>query len=1493
MPKINKIRITGAKYDNFRKGYQDQLFDLTRNDEPDHTLFTLVNQGGKGVLMQLISQVTIPGTRWGRESGNQIISMFYDRNRNFRPYTFHVVIEWKLDTIPEKWLITGVCITAEKKFTSEDQEDRTGLNYFHYTIEHDKKGFFSIESLPVYNNKDKKTVTYDEFEKFIDDNGKYIVKYPMSQTRRINSQYFEYLRSRGIYKEEWDVMKAINKHEGGVSSYFSAAADNKSVIDKMIIPAITQNMSNYSENAGESLKDMFLSNLSITRDLPRLLEREGDYRELIVLMSPFIECSGEGKDTQEKLKSNINEGNNILFTLNNSMKEFLDRKKEWEDNLGKSELELEQYNFENDNLEYARYKREEKENKDKVEKIDKEIVIYSEQLSKYKQLKTETEADIILIKRRDNLSEKRNVQKEIQYLIDKGQLKDLNNEILRLEEIIKEKWIVNKQYFEEIIIKHKSYQKQLLLKNKHIDEVRAREDKRLRSVKTEIAIYMERKKEQKKAFGELTKFFDSFRLALPELLLSEIKRECEERELEILNIQGAIKKAEDSLDRIKNQIYQGEVDLKSAKENLEREEDSFNQAGKEERGVVHSLCKILSLEQTSVIYTHSWAKGKLGEIDGVIEQEREGLNELKTKLWEINMDLNINHQEYWMPNSDILSLKQSIGAIGVGPVQTGVEFLNGFEKEIDRKRLVEEAPLLPYGIVIPSQKAWELIEQNLGKDLFLRSAVPVFIRKDMLSSGVKSIFNLGHKMALDQKEFQDWYSGLNKKAENLKQTINALEKKLENLFTVKDNIRNVILKPESNSILKNINGIKSKIDGIKKQMTILESDRDKTNEKLKENHGKLEALQEIRVKESDKVKKLESYVLEDNAIKEKQGEFERLTLAEEEIQNAIDNLDQDKNKNSEYMLEDTGYYTTWKIDLENRLKGIKDFMDNVYLDFHLKEKEVGNYEFSPEYKIQGIDGFFEDVSRRLSLEAEVREKNSQIDVLSERVKNINMRIEENEKDLDKILIKWRDREVTARDELYLVRLLRDITDDISLKEQKLREVEGMSKQIKGQLEQLESSISNVRRRLRDKYNKQAEPWPEEDLQKKEIEIRRNIITSKKKIDSIKVLIKDLDKEYNDINLSVSSLKEYEELDIARGRVDESLSKKLDKEARKWVSIWQEEYRDLKRRLTESERKMRYLLDAFRRDVKIRIKEKILLEKLLTEIQNINIENFKGNLDAFNSMNDHFHRELESTSSDKSKAEQVRDQWAHRGARHIMRIIELFKEMVHGMVYINESGNVFPLIKLEGEEMMPTKEEDVLVLLKEYFVISINKVLEKNLQPQDIDKKQLDELMGDQVLFSRALRGRYPVLIVYKMTEKNEFKYAKPHDYYYASWEAINRGEEGSAEGSGGQRLSICTFMMMMLVNFKKRTIGSRNPWTVLMMDNPFGQASARHILDPIFEIADALNFQIIALAPPELIKIDISKRFPVFWELRIEREDRTGSDLVNSRLVHGGRIILK
>ena len=96
-------------------------------------------------MMQLMFQILLPETKWGKNNGNQVISMFYDIKNRLHPFTFHVVLEWVLDTIPEKRLLTGIAMKSTIKNTGEEDEENTGLTYILYTHEHANDGFYTMK----------------------------------------------------------------------------------------------------------------------------------------------------------------------------------------------------------------------------------------------------------------------------------------------------------------------------------------------------------------------------------------------------------------------------------------------------------------------------------------------------------------------------------------------------------------------------------------------------------------------------------------------------------------------------------------------------------------------------------------------------------------------------------------------------------------------------------------------------------------------------------------------------------------------------------------------------------------------------------------------------------------------------------------------------------------------------------------------------------------------------------------------------------------------------------------------------------------------------------------------------------------------------------------------------------------------------------------------------------------------------------------------------
>lgn len=474
--------------------------------------------------------------------------------------------------------------------------------------------------------------------------------------------------------------------------------------------------------------------------------------------------------------------------------------------------------------------------------------------------------------------------------------------------------------------------------------------------------------------------------------------------------------------------------------------------------------------------------------------------------------------------------------------------------------------------------------------------------------------------------------------------------------------------------------------------------------------------------------------------------------------------------------------------------------------------------------------------------------------------------------------------------LYLGKSLNEINISIDEIERNIKFLIGENDGLKSKLNRIIGSMNSMKKALKDKENlilKTHKKAPllldikdlssELDLVERDIKSNENYM---------KVCMEGIEKSsnrFNRLEFNLGRIKIGYDLDLTRGKVNKILKEKLEDNidliVDEWLNKCENNRKQIKRTIDEGER---YRL-RFIKEVDAKLEEDRLKKQIISVVKEANIENFKNNHISFLSMKKHFQNEILSLSKDKEKAENAMKQWANRAAIHVIRMIEALKDIINSMNYTNEQGYVFPLVKLKGVERFPKEEGDIIYLLEEYFVEAITEVLETGEDIENPDNRKLNEIMGDGAIFSKALQGRYPTLLVYKMSEDNEFRYARPRDEYYTSWEAIIKGEGYSPEGSGGQTLSVTTFMIMMIMSFKKKHIGNENPSTVLILDNPFGKASGKHVLDPIFEIADKLNFQLICFAAPEIIKAEISERFPIFWDLKIEE----------GKIVHGGRIIRK
>lgn len=1478
MPRLSKIRLTGCKYEGFKKQHENSIFDLTKDEDADHTLFTLYNGGGKGVMMQLIFQILLPGTKWGKNDGNKVISMFYDQRNNLNPYTFHVALEWILDTVPEKRLITGISMKATRKNTGDEEEEKTGLSFFLYTYEHNNNSYFNMENLPLYDEKTGEGIDLDQFEKFIDDNKRDFVKYSQSSVRRSDGEYYRYLETKGINRSEWLTLKTINKSEGGVGDYFSKASDNKAIFDNVIIPAISENIRNYASDDGDNLINMFKSNLSITKDLPVLIKREGYYKELLVEIKPIIQNSDSGSRFMDQKNRIIDEGNDIYHILKNQENIVDEEIEKWESENERAKFEKKELSYKKDNLYY---------NKEKMELEDK--LRESKELAKVVEEKTneieDKQEELLLYEINEYLYEKnktedklKNMIKEKERLVESLDIVDIKEKIDELDDEIDLEWDRTKSIWSNT---QNEYQGYINYTNQIIEENKSRRkiyETKKDELQNKINIFQLKKDNLAKTKEALAEKYDFMSLAFPERIISDLNLEREnlEKSLEDLLIdynsykEKTLKLAE-SINILEYELKDKEEKSKFLKEKIMEEEKYELELG---RRISSQLLEPYAGE----LLDYTWFANKLRGLEILSEKKRDNLEEVQRAIWEKNIDKSLNRDDYFIPNKDIALIKEEIEKIDIH-VETGTEYLKNLDKD-KKDELLEYYPGFIYSLVIGNQKEWELIKNNIREDIFLNNMVPIYIRSEMDRKNENGfrIIEGSSSLLIEADNYLSWKDNLEREFQKLSQTGSSIRDDIKNIDDLKGEIKSIqkgetayILNEKFRELERNILDITEGIRVNKEEKLSIDRNIIVAESKISEN----EKLKEDIL---NSIKELESYIIEIEVVEREEKNILDIRKDLDDIINRISNIEEDNEGILDKQYASRTNYNRWKVGVDALLTDIKLVIHHASLGF----KEDTNYRNAniPNFSISD-DAIKALLRERKALEEDIRSKNSSIAVLDSKIEGLNENISKSISDLKRKASNWEEYEYLglSLDEIFMI--IDEIAKNIKRLKRERTSAKTSFDNISGHIANMQKSIDDMQNRILKDHNRAATIFDITNINSDLDIVERDIISNEKYL----VLCKENLKEYQDrrskLQLNLTIIKHGYELDFTKGKMDSLLRSKIEDNSDLIVETWISKFNKNKFEIDKTIEEGEKFRERFIKAIGFNLEEDILKDKIIGAVKEAKIENFKNNRISFESMESHFEKELLSLSKDKEKAETAMKQWTERASIHVIRMVEALKTMVSNMNYSNEQGYIFPLVKLRGDEKLPKEETDVSYLLREYFIQAIAKVLELDETLDNIDDKTFNNLMGDKTIFSKALQGRYPTLMVYKMTEKNEFKYAKPRDEYYTTWEAINKGEGDLPEGSGGQTLSVNTFVIMMIMNFKKKNIGNENPWTVLILDNPFGKASARHVLDPIFEIANKLNFQLICFAAPEIIKVEISERFPVFWELKVE----------DGKVVHGGRVI--
>jgi hypothetical protein len=1479
MPKIHRIRIVGLKYDGMQKQYKDTTFNFHNDETSTNGLIAMMNGGGKGVFLQTIFQILKPGTSWGKQNNRYYQQFFFNNKEQFIPYTFHVLIQWELDGADRSSLITGGMFSAEQRFSMSEesgnesktleQEAKILPNITFYTREFERKEEAALEHIPLFENDE-----VAEIESLKD-----YLKWNGYDVYRDTKKHYRILDTYGINRKDWDIMKDINKDEGGVGKYFEGAEDDHSLFQKRIVPTVSQVL-HRTEHQKNDLVEIFKSQASIAKDLPVLLKREQAHKEFLEDIVPFEEHLARCVEHKEIVQASIQTGRQLLGALQHLKQAEEEMLLTLEKDMEKLTIKQADLRYQKDNLEYAKTHREVMDwEKKLVEERKKHTSLQAIVLEKQER-KEELVFQALLKEWSENEQTIRSLSQQIATLEQNSGLEHVNQRMEEIKQEAKKQWDQSYLSIQEAIKQYMGYQKFLKKKGTELSGQDKQKTKAIAQLSTEIDfLYTQMHTFESKEAALIQAFGDRLSYDLKGLIESLFKQ-IEDKKARLVEVQA---KDKESSER-QNQLATSHGTLVQSIQFSEEKCEELNLTNEEQKRREAKLLDKLHglLEDVTAPFTNSLLSKYALQIEEILGTNRQQGEQIKKELWETQLDHSLNNEPFWIANKDVKELKEWIDEKTGIDVFYGTQFLQSLRTE-ELANYLMKYPLLPYGLVVSGQQ-WQKINQQVLSGRMFKSPVPIFLREEMNSEHQQPSFVIINgtekELLTDKNQFTNWKIKIAKQIEEKKDTLLEIEKTETSLRRVLKEIDRFLSSELSSDIEKALNqqqnALLSKKTELQKIKTQEEKEKElqlQLKEQLENTKGKIEKL-------TKDVETLEDFDQE----KTLHQENKRVKLEKEKQKDALSNQQQEIGKELQNTVELQDQwkqtYVEWKLTTEQNIKEIRFFIEEAVFP---KDEKADQCEEVPHLSTHLLEEINGSIGELKQLQKSKEEQARELLVIQAKKETEQKQQKKLEKKLNTHDDNWNNAPEPDEPISILENMLQTAQKEAKTAEKEEREqgtaVTVAETSLKHATEQRDKSGKKV-----EKHEKQPEKWEDLDLEVKAVEIKDQTKLTKEEVKQAEKRQKETETNiagYEGDLLTLSVILKEEAAAFTNHDVE-----KIKSQGKAWILAWceqhqaiQEEGQEKHAKIDQSLRNLKLTIEG--KDWEIRFKNEVL-----TTLDHMDTRHYTHIQSIVKNMKRFSQSGLEQLERDKERAEKAQNFWASRASMKVMSIAEAIRSMIAKMKLKNERGS-FPLVQLK-EDILPKKAEDIEPLLKQHFVTAINKIT-KQFDRIDDNNLSLDQeikqLISDEQILFISLRNRYPELLVYNMRTDNAFMYGKPQREHYSTWQTINQGSRTKSDGSGGQKLSARMVMMMMLLSVKSETDQS---WVPLVCDNPFGQAASAHVLDPIFAVAEKLKFQFIVVTPPELVKTEISQRFDAYYKLDFIREK--GKEIVSDTIVPAFRI---
>ena len=1430
MSKINAVRFINLNYNNNAMKINDECMQFSGKS----TLLSLRNGGGKTVLVQMM---TAPFVHRGKQK---------TKDRPFESYfttakPSFILVEWLLDG-GAGYVLTGLMVRKNQEI-SEEKTD--ALEMMAIISEYKEPCMQDIHHLPVVeqNEKTMKLKSYNSCRKLFEDYKKdkklSFFCYDMSSPAQ-SRQYFYKLMEYQINYKEWEtIIRKVNVKESGLSELFSDCRTEKELVEKWFLEAVESKL-NKEENKVKNFQEILEKYAGKYKNIKEQLKRRDAIQkfkeaaeEIQINAEDFLVKEGE-KAEQEKVIAAFIARLNVLYE-----EAEIERERQ-EEGRKKLQEELEFLKYEQLSCEFHEKNREKRNHASNREMID--------------------------LEKESLLRKQQKIQKKVHVFLCAKQ-QEMVNEDKQEWEIRKEKAAISRTKEENLEPERNriggqlsGYYEYRLSDNKEKQEAIKKQKLQIRKdisqQKDILNEYREKTKkitESKGSFRSLVRGYDNIEikynsnyrenlsrniLGVYEAGMLDIKQEMYDKEQK-KSIQEN-KEQKEKFENTTEEIHRTERAIEEKREKYFQKDSDIKQAEKEKKGYEQEL-----EERKDILKYLELPEEKLFAREEILHKAKIKMQELSSRRRTLEKKEDALQKEYKLLVSGRVmelpdNLKEEFEKLDV-PVVYGMEWLkkNGFTEK-KNKEIVSQNPFLPYALILTRQELKKLAERN--GETYTSFPVPIIerenlesIKLDRTQSFVKMqdihFYILFNENLLDEEKMEIMIEQKQKDIADIRETMQICKNEYEDYFHRFDVIKRQAvtkenwdkiqkklqkLEKEKEDIFQNIQQARDTKQSLKKNFEILQKTLRELEKKIESQAARQRAFKELRTayaEYEENNKKLQEYEREEERLENRQH------LTEEKISQLEENYRELSGQENSLFREEESIQNSCQ-----KFAAYKEINRNVKagkllgVDSTLRTDNNSGVKIIPsEAEVLKLEARYEavtaDISQELK-ELELEEEKAltryhkSFGELRELCQKYNLKNSE-----------WQNIIYDKREQLYQEAELEDYDKKIERKANLLNEEDKkigiLNSQLEGILKQIVSECGK------------GDPLEEEKISQKDLESAKN--QTKYQLSELERKIAFSEKAIQKYRENLTALSEYNNFSADEEiHFEQDFKKMSEKELRDFKGMLIRDYNDIIRCVQKCRETLAQTLNKIARQEAFQdASYKTPLENMLKVCDNAAkvLRQLNITLESYDSLMKQLEVDISLVETEKKNVTELLEDYVQNihknlekiGRNSTIKIREKSIKMLKVIIPVWE----------DNEKLYSLRLSDLVDEITEEGI----RLFENNENAQEyIGRKVTSKNLYDTVVGTGNVQ-----IQLYKIEEQREQQ---------ISWNQV-------AKNSGGEGFLSAFVILSSLLDYMRKDDSDifmdKNEGKVLLMDNPFAQTNAEHLLKPLMNLADKTNTQLICL----------------------------------------------